>query len=90
MSVYKGEQSFEEWLALSQQGRLFETPETNRTVVQKRLNVVAMRVVADLGADADDFELRHTIKDRFIGRGVYDSGMVALALDAALRTRKRL
>ncbi len=90
MPVYKGEQSFQDWIALQAQGRLFKPFETDRAVVQKRLDVLAVRVVLDLGRDVDDFELRHVIKDRFAGKGDYDSGMVARALDAALRQRKRL
>jgi len=88
MAVYKGEQSFQEFLVLSHQGILFDAPEVDRAQVQKRLNAIAMRVVADIGADADDFELRCMIKDRYAGRGVYDSGMVVEALRAALRIRQ--
>jgi hypothetical protein len=90
MPVYKGEQSFQEFLLLSKQGTLFEKPVTDPVTVQKRLDVIASRVVTDYPHERSDFELRHLIKDRIAGRFVYDAGMVGQALDAAQRQRKRL
>lgn len=90
MAVYKGDQSFQEFLLLSRQGTLFEKPQEDPVRVQKRLDAIAMHVVADNPTESNDFELRHLIKDRIAGRFVYDAGMVGQALDAAQRQRKRL
>ncbi len=88
--VYKGEQSFKDFLLLSKQGMLFEEPIADPIKAQKRIDVIALRVVADNPSDTTDFELRHLIKDRIAGRFVYNAGMVGQALDAAQRQRKRL
>jgi len=69
---------------------LFEQPLTDTIKAQKRLDAIAVHVVADNPLETSDFELRHLIKDRIAGRFVYNAGMVGQALDAAQRQRKRL
>ncbi|HXI93994.1 MAG TPA: hypothetical protein VNO24_28740 [Blastocatellia bacterium] len=88
MLAYRGEQSFHEWLLLSRQEQLFETKITARDVALKRLTVLAVRVVDDLGRDANWTDLKESLKDRASGRIAYDSTTIAAALDAAIRERR--
>ena len=90
MAVYKGEQPYREWLALSRQGRLFETPITAKGAALKRLSVLAMHVVDELGQDAHWADLKDSLKLRATGRIAYNAELIVTALEFALRERKRL
>lgn len=87
MNVYKGDQTFDEFLILSRQGRLFESPAVDPHTVTSRLAVIAARVVADLGRDASWVDLKDTLKSRAAGKVIYDSSLAVIALEAALRLR---
>ncbi len=87
MSVYKGEQPYEEWLTLSRQGRLFEQPVIDKAAALKKLTILASRVIDDIGRDASWVDLKGALKDRAYPKIVYDSALIVRALDAAMRQR---
>lgn len=86
--VFKGEQKFSEFLLLESQGALFETKITARDRAIKKLTILAAKIVEELGCEADWNNLKETLKERAAGIVAYDSTTVALALDAAMRTRR--
>lgn len=87
MRVFKGEQSFENFVKLQNQGLLFEAPVVDSHVVASRLAVMAARVVENLGHEASWADLKDTLKSRAAGKVRYDSALAVTALENALRLR---
>lgn len=87
MNVYKGDQPFADFVRLQSQGTLFEAPATNPEVVKRKLEVLSLKVVEDIGHDASWADLKDTLKSRAAGKVVYDSALAVAALENALRLR---
>ncbi len=88
--VYRGDQPFDVWLRLSDQGLLFEPFISAKDAALKRLTLLAVRVVDELGREAEWSDLKDTLKTRAAGRIAYDSDIIVNALDIALRERRQL
>ncbi len=87
MAVYKGDQSFTEFLSLSAQGTLFDAPVVDPEMIKRKLEVLAARVVEDLGREASWVDLKDTLKSRAAGKVLYNSELAVHALETALRMR---
>lgn len=87
MQAYRGDGSVQEWLARQGQGGLFE--DTPKDIALKRLTVIATRIVEDMGRESSFVDLSDEVKKRAAGKMTYDSALVALALESAMRTRQQ-
>lgn len=87
MNVYKGEQSFIDFLAMQAQGNLFYHPSANSEDIKRKLGSFAARVVNDLGHEASWADLKDTLKSRAAGKVLYNSDVAVKALENALRMR---
>lgn len=87
MNVYRGDQSFAEFVQQEGQGTLFAVPDADPDTIKRKLAALAVHVVEDLGRDADWADLKDTLKSRAAGKVSYDSTYAVLALEQALRTR---
>lgn len=85
--AYRGDQTIDQWLGRSGQVKLFE--ETPKDVILKRLTVIATRIVEDMGRDSLFVDLSDEVKKRAAGVITYDSALVALALQSAMRIRQQ-
>ena len=89
-SVYKGDQSFDEFLRLDAQGVLFERPITQRRSVVNQLAVTAAKVVDEIGRDAVWADIKDVFKTRIAGKVECSPDDVIHALDSALKVRQRV
>lgn len=87
MNVYKGEQSFADFVRLQSQGLLFDAPAADPADVKRKMDALSCRVVEDLGHEASWADLKDTLKSRAAGKVVYDSALAVASLENALRLR---
>jgi hypothetical protein len=87
--VYKGEQSFHEFTQLEAQGTLLEAPIPDGERAQKKLTVLASKLLEELGRDVKFADFKDELKRRaVVFRCEYTPTSILDAIDDALRERR--